>query len=107
MVERNTDIDKEAMYWRIMSWINYFGYEWVDCGQLIEYIKDNYTQTQIKIVKEYVNVMKIRVPSIHILDWDKIVELDDDYVSIGEDLYLNIWRLEHEEDVLRKEGLIE
>ena len=102
MVERNTDIDKEAMYW-----INYFGYEWVDCGQLIEYIKDNYTQTQIKIVKEYVNVMKIRVPSIHILDWDKIVELDDDYVSIGEDLYLNIWRLEHEEDVLRKEGLIE
>ncbi len=107
MVERNTDIDKEAMYWRIMYWINYFGYEWVDCGQLIEYIKDNYTQTQIKIVKEYVNVMKIRVPSIHILDWDKIVELDDDYVSIGEDLYLNIWRLEHEEDVLRKEGLIE
>ena len=107
MVERNTDIDKEAMYWRIMSWINYFGYEWVDCGQLIEYIKDNYTQTQIKIVKEYINVMKIRVPSIHILDWDKIVEIDDDYVSIGEDLYLNIFRLEHEEDVLRKEGLIE
>ena len=107
MVERNTDIDKEAMYWRIMSWIDYFGYEWVDCGQLIEYIKDNYTQTQIKIVKEYINVMKIRVPSIHILDWDKIVEIDDDYVSIGEDLYLNIFRLEHEEDVLRKEGLIE
>lgn len=107
MVERNTDIDKEAMYWRIMSWIDYFGYECVDCGQLIEYIKDNYTQTQIKIVKEYINVMKIRVPSIHILDWDKIVEIDDDYVSIGEDLYLNIFRLEHEEDVLRKEGLIE
>lgn len=107
MVERNTDIDKEAMYWRIMSWIDYFGYEWVDRGQLIDYIKDNYTQTQIKIVKEYINVMKIRVPSIHILDWDKIVEIDDDYVSIGEDLYLNIFRLEHEEDVLRKEGLIE
>lgn len=95
------DIDKEILYW-----IDYFGYQWVDCGQLIEYIKDNYTQTQIKIVKEYINVMKIRVPSIHILDWDKIVEIDDDYVSIGEDLYLNIWRLEHEEDVLRREGLI-
>lgn len=96
------DVDKEVMYW-----IDYFGYKWVDCGQLIKYIKDNYTQTQIKIVKEYINVMKIRVPSIHILDWDKIVEIDDDYVSIGEDLYLNIFRLEHEEDVLRKEGLIE
>ena len=95
------DIDKEILYW-----IDYFGYQWIDCGQLIEYIKDNYTQTQIKIVKEYINVMKIRVPSIHILDWDKIVEIDDDYVSIGEDLYLNIFRLEHEEDVLRKEGLI-
>lgn len=102
MVEREyIDIDKEILYW-----IDYFGYEWVDYGQLIEYIKDNYTQTQIKIVKEYINVMKIRVPSIHILDWDKIVEIDDDYVSIGEDLYLNIFRLEHEEDVLRKEGLI-
>lgn len=100
--EKYTDVDKEVMYW-----IDYFGYKWVDCGQLIEYIKDNYTQTQIKIVKEYINVMKIRVPSIHILDWDKIVELDGDYVSIGEDLYLNIFRLEHEEDVLRKEGLIE
>lgn len=100
--EKYTDVDKEIMYW-----INYFGYEWVDRGQLIEYIKDNYTQTQIKIVKEYINVMKIRVPSIHILDWDKIVEIDNDYVSIGEDLYLNIFRLEHEEDVLRKEGLIE
>lgn len=107
MVEKNTDIDKEAMYWRIIYWIDYFKYEWVDCDQLIEYIKNNYTKTQIKIVKEYINVMKIRVPSIHILDWDKIVELDDDYVSIGEDLYLNIFRLEHEEDVLRKEGLIE
>ena len=100
--EKYTDVDKEVMYW-----IDYFGYKWVDCGQLIEYIKDNYTQTQIKIVKEYINVMKIRVPSIHILDWDKIVELDGDYVSIGEDLYLNIWRLEQEEDVLRREGLIE
>ena len=100
--EKYTDVDKEVMYW-----IDYFGYKWVDCGQLIEYIKDNYTQTQIKIVKEYINVMKIRVPSIHILDWDKIVEIDDDYLSIGEDLYLNIFRLEHEEDVLRKEGLIE
>ena len=100
--EKYTDVDKEVMYW-----IDYFGYKWVDCGQLIEYIKDNYTQTQIKIVKEYINVMKIRVPSIHILDWDKIVELDGDYVSIGKDLYLNIWRLEQEEDVLRREGLIE
>lgn len=100
--EKYTDVDKEVMYW-----IDYFGYKWVDCDQLIEYIKDNYTQTQIKIVKEYINVMKIRVPSIHILDWDKIVELDGDYVSIGEDLYLNIWRLEQEEDVLRREGLIE
>lgn len=102
MVEgKYIDIDKEILYW-----IDYFGYQWVDCSQLIEYIKDNYTMTQIKIVKEYINVMKIRVPSIHILDWDKIVEIDDDYVSIGEDLYLNIFRLEHEEDVLRKEGLI-
>ena len=99
--EKYTDVDKEIMYW-----IDYFGYEWVDCGQLIEYIKDNYTQIPIKIVKEYINVMKIRVPSIHILDWDKIIEIDDDYVSIGEDLYLNIFRLEHEEDLLRKEGLI-
>lgn len=100
--EKYTDVDKEIMYW-----IDYFGYKWVDYDQLIEYIKDNYTQTQIKIVKEYINVMKIRVPSIYILDWDKIVEMDGDYVSIGEDLYLNIFRLEHEEDVLRKEGLIE
>lgn len=100
--EKYTDVDKEIMYW-----IDYFGYQWVDCGQLIEYIKNNYTATQIKIVKEYINVMKIRVPSIHILDWNKITEIDDDYVSIGEDLYLNIFRLEHEEDILRKEGLVE
>lgn len=100
------DVDKEIMYW-----IDYFGYEWVDCGQLIDYIKDNYTKTQQEIVEEYVEVMEVKVPSIYILDWDAIVDNDEDYVSFEEnsylDLYLNIYRLEHEEDVLRKEGLIE
>lgn len=99
--EKYTDVDKEIMYW-----IDYFGYKWVDYGQLIEYIKNNYTKTQQEVVEEYVEVMEVKVPSIHILDWDKIVEIDDDYISLGEDIYLNIYRLEHEEDVLRKEGLI-
>lgn len=106
MVEgKYIDVDKEILYW-----IDYFGYEWVDCGQLIDYIKDNYTKTQQEIVEQYVEIMEIKVPSIYILDWDAIVDNDEDYVSFEEDsyldLYLNIYRLEHEEDVLRKEGLI-
>lgn len=104
--EKYTDVDKEIMYW-----IDYFGYKWVDCGQLIDYIKDNYTKTQQEIVEEYVEVMEVKVPSIYILDWDAIVDNDEDYVSFEEDsyldLYLNIYKLEHEENVLRKEGLIE
>lgn len=103
MVEtKYIDPDKEILYW-----IDYFEYKWIDCGELIDYILETYTKTQKEIVEEYVEVMEIKVPSIHILDWDKIVEIDNDYVSIGEDLYLNVYRLEHEEDTLRQEELIE
>lgn len=94
-------IDREILYW-----IKQLGYEWIDCGQLIDYIKENYVKNQRELVEEFVELMEIKVPSICILDWDKICDEDNDYESIGLDMYLNVHRLEMDSLELQKLDLI-
>lgn len=95
------DIDKEILYW-----IEQFGYEWIDCGKLIDYIKENYVSDQRDVVEEYVESMKIRVPSIDILDWDRICQEDNDYEQLSDGRYLNIYLLEADSLGLQRLNLI-
>ena len=50
--------------------------------------------------------MEIKVPSIDILDWNKICQEDNDYEQIAEDKYLNIHRLENDSIELKRLDLI-
>ena len=95
------DIDKEILYW-----VEQLGYEWINCGQLIDHIKENYVKTQREVVEEYVELMEVKVPSIYILDWDKICDEDNDYEQIGIDMYLNTYRLEMDSLELQRLDLI-
>lgn len=95
------DIDKEILYW-----IDQFGYEWIDCGKLIDYIKENYVKDQRDVVENYVEVMEIKVPTIDILDWDGICEEDDDYEALDDGRYLNTYLLETDSTELKRLNLI-
>lgn len=95
------DIDKEILYW-----IGQFGYEWIDCGKLIDYIKENYVKDQRDVVENYVEVMEIKVPTIDILDWDRICEEDDDYEALDDGRYLNTYLLETDSTELKRLNLI-
>lgn len=95
------DIDKEILYW-----IDQFGYEWIDCGKLIDYIKENYVKDQRDVVESYVEVMEIKVPTIDILDWNRICEEDDDYEALDDGRYLNTYLLETESIELKRLNLI-
>lgn len=95
------DIDKEILYW-----IEQLGYEWIDCGRLIDYIKENYVKTQQEVVEEYVELMEIKVPSLDILNWVTICKNDDDYEKLCENKYLNIYALESDEIELKRLNLI-
>lgn len=95
------DIDKEILYW-----IDQFGYEWIDCGKLIDYIKENYVKDQRDVVENYVEVMEIKVPTIDILDWDRICEEDDDYEALDDGRYLNTYLLETDSTELKRLNLI-
>lgn len=94
------DIDKEILYW-----IDQFGWEWINCGELIDYIKENYVKSQEDVVNEFVEVMEWRV-DIDYLNKDAICENDNDYEHICDDLYLNIYRLECDEIELKRLNLI-
>lgn len=95
------DIDKEILYW-----IDQFGYEWIDCGKLIDYIKENYIKDQRDVVEDYVEVMDIKVPTIDILDWNRICEEDDDYEALDDGRYLNTYLLESDSIELKRLNLI-
>lgn len=95
------DIDKEILYW-----IDQFGWEWIDCGKLIDYIKDKYIKSQRDVVEEYVEVMEIKVPSIDILNWGIVCEEDDDYELLSDGRYLNTYLLESDSDELKRLNLI-
>lgn len=95
------DIDKEILYW-----IDQFGYEWIDCGKLIDYIKENYVKDQRDVVESYVEIMEIKVPTIDILDWDRICEEDDDYEALDDGRYLNTYLLESDSLELKRLNLI-
>lgn len=95
------DIDKGILYW-----IEQLGYEWIDCGKLIDYIKENYIKDQRDVIEEYVELMEIRVPSINILDWNEICEQDNDYEQLGDGKYLNVYLLESDSLELKRLDLI-
>lgn len=95
------DIDKEILYW-----VEQFGYEWINCGKLIDYIKENYVKDQRDVVEEYVELMEIKVPSIDILDWDRICQKDNDYEVLDNGQYLNTYLLESDSLELKRLDLI-
>lgn len=97
----SNDIDKEILYW-----IKQLGFEWINCGKLIDHIKEHYVKEQRDVIIEYIEAMEIKVPSIDILDWNKICQEDNDYEQIAEDKYLNIHRLENDSIELKRLDLI-
>lgn len=95
-----TDIDKKILYW-----IDYFQYEWINCDELIDYIKDNYVRDLKEIINEWCEINNIRI-NIKYLNWDRIINDDIDYDCIGNNLYLNLIWLEDAKYDLRRQGLI-
>lgn len=96
------DLDAEILYW-----IEYFDYKWIDCGNLIDYIKENYVKEREDVVMEYVEAMEIKVPNLRVLDWDYICNNDNDYVELpGSKKMLNIHLLEDAELELQRNGLV-
>ena len=59
------------------------------------------------MITEYIEAMEIKVPSIDILDWNKICQKDNDYEQIAKDKYLNIYRLESDSVELKRLNLIQ
>lgn len=101
MYKKTVDIDKEILYW-----IEQLGFEWIDCGKLIEHIKKNYVKNREDVVREFVEVMEWIV-DINFLDQKRICEADDDYEYLGQDLYLNVFMLENDDVELKRLNLIE
>lgn len=96
-----SDINEEILYW-----CNYFGYEWIDCDQLIEYVKENFIRTKKEVVIEFVELTDVRINDIYMLDWNYICDNDNDYVEIVPGKYLNIFLLEVAGSELEKNGLV-
>lgn len=94
------DIDGEILYW-----VEQFGYEWIDCGKLIDYIKENFVKDVDDILREWCELNEIRI-DIDYLNWKMIVEEDNDYEYIGNGLYLNTFWLEDAEVELKRLDLI-
>ena len=95
------DIDKEILYW-----INQLGFEWINCGQLIDHIKENYIKDSESIVDEFIECMDWKVDKQY-LNKEKICTDDEDYEHLGNDMYLNIYLLESDSLELKKLNLIE
>lgn len=96
-----SDIDKEILYW-----IEYFDYDWIDSGKLIDYIKENFVKTKKEVVIEFIELMELKINDIHILDWDYICEHDNDYVEIIPGKFLNVFLLEDADLELKRNGLV-
>lgn len=94
------DIDGEILYW-----IEQFGYEWINSGKLIDYIKENFVKDVDFILKQWCEANKWKV-DIDYLNWEKIVNADVDYEYLGNGLYLNIYWLESSELELKRLNLI-
>lgn len=101
MYEESVDIDKEILYW-----IEQLDFKWIDCGKLIDYIKENYVKKGEDVVREFVEVMEWKV-DIDYLNQKSICEADNDYEYLGQDLYLNVYRLENDDVELKRLDLIE
>lgn len=101
MYEETVDIDKEILYW-----IEQLGFKWINCGKLIDHIKENYVKNREDVVREFVEVMEWIV-DIDCLDQEKICESDEDYEYLGQDLYLNVYMLENDDVELKRLDLIE
>lgn len=95
------DIDKEILYW-----IEQLGFKWINCGKLIDHIKENYVKNREDVVREFVEVMEWIV-DIDCLDQEKICKSDEDYEYLGQDLYLNVFMLENDDAELKRLDLIE
>lgn len=99
------DIDKEILYW-----VEQFGYEWIDCGKLIDYIKENYIKEQQDVVIEFVEYMEIKATNLdnllEFLDWDRICQSDNDYEELENGKYLNVYSLESDSLELQRLNLI-
>lgn len=95
------DIDAKILYW-----IDYFEYKWIDCGKLIDYIKDNWVRTKEEVVRHYMEAMKYNNVDINDLDWNYICEKDNDYEKLYDNLYINIYELENSKEYLQKIKLI-
>lgn len=90
----------------ILGIIDQLGFEWVDCGKLIDYIKDNYVKTDIEVVERFSNDMEWKV-DIQYLDCEKILnECEIDYTFLGSGLYINIDELENDKLLLQRQNLI-
>lgn len=94
------DIDKEILYW-----IDQFGYEWINCGELIDYIKENFVVNDEYIIDRWCEINEWRVDKDY-LNWDKIIENDEDYEYLCNGLYLDIYQLEDIELELKRLDLI-
>lgn len=95
------DIDNEILYW-----IDQYSYEPKNTGKLIDYIKENWIREAEDIVRQYVEVMEIKVPDLDILNWDYILQTDEDYEYLGDGQYLNTYEMSENEEELRKLNLI-
>lgn len=97
----------------ILGIIDQLGFEWTDCGKLIDYIKDNYIKTDIEVVENFSNNMGWKV-NIQYLNYEKILNeceinytfLGSDYNHLGEGLYINIDELENDKLLLQQQDLI-
>lgn len=94
------DIDAEILYW-----IEQLDFEWIDCGKLINYIKQHYIRSAYHVVYEFVECMEWKV-DIDFLNHKMICEADTDYEYLGDDMYLNVYRLEDDELELKRLNLI-
>lgn len=94
------DIDAEILYW-----IEQFGYEPIDTGKLIDYIKENYVKSGEDIVDEWCELKGWKVDKDY-LDWDMIIRNDNDYEQVDRDKFLNTFWLEDGELELKRLDLI-
>lgn len=101
MYEETVDIDKEILYW-----IEQLGFKWINCGKLIDHIKENYVKNGNDVVHDFVEIMEWKV-DINYLDKKRICEADEDYEYLGQDLYLNVFMLENDDVELKRLNLIE
>lgn len=101
MYKETVDIDKEILYW-----IEQLGFKWINCGKLIDHIKENYVKNREDVVRDFVEVMEWIV-DIDCLNQEKICESDEDYEYLGQDLYLNVFMLENDDVELKRLNLIE